>query len=327
MNLVIVSVLLLAMLAFQPTLIYGTKSLASAGNSSNRNLRANKYSKRHTATAALSSSHTPTLTSTAKLVLSLESGKILVRPARGANAETINGGGGNGGGGNKRQKNNNNKKLNNKKSSHENASPTSMLSSSIPSSSTGRKSSESIYSAVVASTAANQKTQFNSNGSGNNNKGKTRQLLKSQKHQNHGKHSSDDKANKHNVERAHSESEKASTTCRYAKSAWSDCDPQTNLRTRTLTLKKGDPNCLQTRTMEKKCKKPCRYEKGAWSECINGQMTREDKLKSTGGNEGRNDSNCETVRSINKKCNPSGGANKQRKERKNKGSRNRNQGQ
>uniref|UniRef100_A0A1B0AUB7 Pleiotrophin/Midkine C-terminal domain-containing protein n=1 Tax=Glossina palpalis gambiensis TaxID=67801 RepID=A0A1B0AUB7_9MUSC len=303
MNLVIVSVLLLAMLAFQPTLIYGTKSLASAGNSSNRNLRANKYSKRHTATAALSSSHTPTLTSTAKLVLSLESGKILVRPARGANAETINGGGGNGGGGNKRQKNNNNKKLNNKKSSHENASPTSMLSSSIPSSSTGRKSSENIYSAVVASTAANQKTQFNSNGSGNNNKGKTRQLLKSQKHQNH------------------------ATTCRYAKSAWSDCDPQTNLRTRTLTLKKGDPNCLQTRTMEKKCKKPCRYEKGAWSECINGQMTREDKLKSTGGNEGRNDSNCETVRSINKKCNPSGGANKQRKERKNKGSRNRNQGQ
>lgn len=52
-------------------------------------------------------------------------------------------------------------------------------------------------------------------------------------------------------------------------------------------------------------------------------MTREDKLKSTGGVE----SSCEPVRSINKKCNPNnGGANKQsggsggggKKERKNK---------
>lgn len=49
----------------------------------------------------------------------------------------------------------------------------------------------------------------------------------------------------------------------------------------------------------------CRYEKGAWSECINGQMTREDKLKSTGGVS--ESSSCEPMRSINKKCNPNNG--------------------
>lgn len=37
-------------------------------------------------------------------------------------------------------------------------------------------------------------------------------------------------------------------------------------------------------------------------------MTREDKLKATGG---ISESSCETVRSINKKCNPNNGGSKQ----------------
>ena len=44
--------------------------------------------------------------------------------------------------------------------------------------------------------------------------------------------------------------------CRYTKGAWSECDPRTNTRTRTLTLKKGDAaTCQQTKTVQKKCKK------------------------------------------------------------------------
>nr|CAD7411808.1 unnamed protein product [Timema cristinae] len=44
--------------------------------------------------------------------------------------------------------------------------------------------------------------------------------------------------------------------CRYVKGAWSDCDSKTNMRTRTLTLKKGDQQtCEQTKTIQKKCKK------------------------------------------------------------------------
>ncbi|XP_037932835.1 uncharacterized protein LOC119667605 [Teleopsis dalmanni] len=114
------------------------------------------------------------------------------------------------------------------------------------------------------------------------------------------------------------------STCRYTKSAWTECDAKTNMRSRTLTLKKGEANCLPTRTMQKKCKKTCRYEKGSWSECnSNGQMTRQDKLKSTGN---AADSSCVAVRDVNKKCNP-GGANKQagkaNKERKNKDKANR----
>lgn len=311
------SVLLLAMLAFQPTLIYGAKNLASArtssssisssytDNNNNRNVRSSKYGKRHSAEPLYS----PALsTSSAKLVMSMESGDVLVRAARGAltdneSATSLAGTANSGADGGKRQKNNNNKKINKTLSTHESATATSSSSSSsMPFS--GRKRMEKKLST----------TQHQQNNRGNN---KQRQMLKSQNHE--GKRSGG-KANKETVQKLQSESEKPSTTCRYAKSAWTECDLKTNTRSRTLTLKKGEPNCLPTRTMEKKCKKSCRYEKGTWSECTNGQMTREDKLKATGGIE----SSCEPVRNTNKNCNPNNGANKQgsggsgKKERKNK---------
>jgi pleiotrophin len=71
-----------------------------------------------------------------------------------------------------------------------------------------------------------------------------------------------------------------------------------------LTLKKGNSNCTQTKTIQKKCKKPksdkgCRYEKGTFSECQpNGEITRTDKLKSTSDS-----ANCQLTRVITKKCN------------------------
>ncbi|KAM7355439.1 uncharacterized protein ACRADG_001486 isoform 1-T4 [Cochliomyia hominivorax] len=336
MNLIMASVLLLAMLAFQPTLIYGTKNLASARtnggsisvsstSSSNRNIRSFKYGKRHS-TESLRTPPLSPLSSSAKLVMSLESGDVLVRAARGAVTDLNPNAGNNDG---KRQKNNN-KKLNKNLASQEAAatpSSTSSSSSSSPASNSNRrKHLEKKFSA--ASGSSNQKQQQqqqqHANGNKSNNNKQQRQMLKSQNHQNK---RSGGKANRENVEKTQSESEKISATCRYVKSAWSECDPKTNIRTRSLTLKKGEPNCPETRTMQKTCKKTCRYEKGAWSECTNGQMTREDKLKATGGAE----SSCEPVRSINKKCNPNngGGANKQssggvggsggnKKERKNK---------
>ncbi|XP_037719682.1 uncharacterized protein LOC119553392 isoform X2 [Drosophila subpulchrella] len=96
------------------------------------------------------------------------------------------------------------------------------------------------------------------------------------------------------------------STCRYAKSAWSNCDDKTNTRSRVLSLRKGEQNCLPTRTIQKKCKKGCRYDKGTWSQCIAGQMTREDKLQAeaTGGS----DQNCNPVRTVNKKCKANGNA-------------------
>ncbi|XP_033161084.1 uncharacterized protein LOC117141638 [Drosophila mauritiana] len=94
------------------------------------------------------------------------------------------------------------------------------------------------------------------------------------------------------------------STCRYAKSAWSDCDHKTNMRSRVLSLRKGEQNCLSTRTIQKKCKKGCRYEKGEWSQCVGGQITREDKLEpeATGGS----DQNCNPVRTVSKKCKVNG---------------------
>lgn len=44
-------------------------------------------------------------------------------------------------------------------------------------------------------------------------------------------------------------------SCRYGKNPWTECDTKTNTRSRTLTLKKGDPACDPTRTIQKKCKK------------------------------------------------------------------------
>ncbi|XP_017028807.1 uncharacterized protein miple2 [Drosophila kikkawai] len=95
------------------------------------------------------------------------------------------------------------------------------------------------------------------------------------------------------------------STCRYAKSAWSSCDTKTNIRTRVLSLKKGEQNCLPTRTIQKKCKKGCRYARGAWSTCNAGQMTREDKLQAEAAG-GGSDQNCDPVRTVNKKCKANG---------------------
>lgn len=47
----------------------------------------------------------------------------------------------------------------------------------------------------------------------------------------------------------------AGPTCRYTKGSWTECDAKTNMRTRTLNLKKGESNCQSTRTVQKKCKK------------------------------------------------------------------------
>lgn len=44
-------------------------------------------------------------------------------------------------------------------------------------------------------------------------------------------------------------------SCRYTKGTWSECDIKTNSRSKTLTLKKGDATCVQTRIIQRKCKK------------------------------------------------------------------------
>ncbi|XP_055843512.1 uncharacterized protein DDB_G0271670-like isoform X2 [Episyrphus balteatus] len=150
-----------------------------------------------------------------------------------------------------------------------------------------------------------------SSGHQHNNKPKQRQMLKAQQHQTHVKRGG---GNAKSAMGEKKSEEQKQTSCRYSKSAWTECDTKTNSRSRTLTLKKGESSCQQTRTIQKKCKKACRYEKGAWTECTSGQMTRQDKLKTT------SDATCEPVRAINKKCNPSGGKPKDKgnKERKNK---------
>lgn len=48
--------------------------------------------------------------------------------------------------------------------------------------------------------------------------------------------------------------------CRYSKGSWSECDSKTNMRSRTLTLKKGNQtSCEPTKTIQKKCKKGKKY--------------------------------------------------------------------
>lgn len=47
---------------------------------------------------------------------------------------------------------------------------------------------------------------------------------------------------------------KGGKPCRYEKGPWSECDKATNKRTRSLTLKKGDSSCEQTKTKTKPCK-------------------------------------------------------------------------
>ncbi|KAL0279920.1 UNVERIFIED_CONTAM: hypothetical protein PYX00_001371 [Menopon gallinae] len=94
--------------------------------------------------------------------------------------------------------------------------------------------------------------------------------------------------------------------CRYVKGQWTECDPDTKHRTRTLRLKKGDESqCEQTKTIQKKCKKACRYEKGSWSDCNSqGQTVRTDKLKAN------SDPSCEQSRQITKQCKSKAGKNK-----------------
>ncbi|CAH0703299.1 unnamed protein product [Spodoptera exigua] len=99
-------------------------------------------------------------------------------------------------------------------------------------------------------------------------------------------------------------------TCRYIRGAWSECDAKTNIRSRKLTLKKGDPaTCESVKTIQKKCK-ACRYEKSSWSECSpNGEMSRTDILKAN------SDPSCDQSKRVTKKCNK----NKQVKTSKDKG--------
>lgn len=110
---------------------------------------------------------------------------------------------------------------------------------------------------------------------------------------------------------------KDENSCRYTKGAWSECDAKSNTRSRTLTLKKGEGSCVQTRTIQKKCKKgksekACRYDKGTFGECQpSGEMTRIDKLKATSDS-----ATCQATRTINKKCNK----NKQEKQAKDRNS-------
>ncbi|XP_011501385.1 PREDICTED: uncharacterized protein LOC105365025 isoform X2 [Ceratosolen solmsi marchali] len=103
-----------------------------------------------------------------------------------------------------------------------------------------------------------------------------------------------------------------STSCRYSKGQWSDCDPKTNMRTRTLTLKKSDKMCEQTKVITKKCKKACRYEKGTWANCVNQSMVRVDNLKAN------SDPSCEKTRRITKRCKPEANNKKATKDRSNK---------
>ncbi|XP_008210922.1 uncharacterized protein LOC100121341 isoform X1 [Nasonia vitripennis] len=106
-----------------------------------------------------------------------------------------------------------------------------------------------------------------------------------------------------------------SPSCRYVKGQWSECDPRTNMRTRTLTLKKGDKSsCEQIKTITKKCKKgkACRYEKGAWTSCVSQNMTRIDNLKAN------SDPTCEKTRRITKRCKPETSNKKAQKDRSNK---------
>lgn len=218
------SVLLLAMLAFQPTLIYGTKNLASArtnGGSisasssiSNRNIRSSKYGKRHSTESLLSSPSSSS--SAAKLVLSMESGDVLVRSARGATTDLNSNpnpsfAGNNDG--SKRQKYNNkklNKNLNSQEPATSSSSSSSSSSSTTSSNSNRRKHSEKKFSAA-SGLSNNQKQQTNSNGNKGN---KQRQMLKSQNHQNKRNGGGGKAANRESVEKTQSESEK---TCKFKK--------------------------------------------------------------------------------------------------------------
>ncbi|XP_041770885.1 uncharacterized protein LOC121592972 isoform X1 [Anopheles merus] len=54
----------------------------------------------------------------------------------------------------------------------------------------------------------------------------------------------------------------ANSQCRYTKGPWTECDAKSNTRSRTLSLKKGESSCVQTRTIQKKCKKSLPLRQG-----------------------------------------------------------------
>lgn len=88
--------------------------------------------------------------------------------------------------------------------------------------------------------------------------------------------------------------------CRYTRGEWNECDKATGMRTRTLTLKKGDETCERTKTESKKCKAAgeCKYQRSSWSECdsATNQRTRTLSLK-------RGDATtCEATRTETKPC-------------------------
>ncbi|VDI31732.1 Hypothetical predicted protein [Mytilus galloprovincialis] len=43
--------------------------------------------------------------------------------------------------------------------------------------------------------------------------------------------------------------------CKYTKGSWGECDTTTNMRSRSMTLRRGDPECAQTSTQTISCEK------------------------------------------------------------------------
>lgn len=88
--------------------------------------------------------------------------------------------------------------------------------------------------------------------------------------------------------------------CKYNKGPWSECNPSTRQKVRTLQLKKDGGSCEPTKQEAKPCKnsKLCRYSRGNWSDCNPDtlSMERVDTLKP--GME----ASCEATRKKVKKC-------------------------
>ncbi|KAL5009509.1 hypothetical protein ScPMuIL_011814 [Solemya velum] len=95
--------------------------------------------------------------------------------------------------------------------------------------------------------------------------------------------------------------------CRYTKGDWSECDEATQMMTRTLTLKRGDPaSCEETKQVSFSCKKverklrkkACKYNKGTWGECDPSTNQRSRILTLRKGDA----SQCEATKTITRKC-------------------------
>lgn len=90
--------------------------------------------------------------------------------------------------------------------------------------------------------------------------------------------------------------------CKYTRGDWSNCDPTTNQKTRTLTLRKGDPNsCEKEKKITKSCKRGhqvCQYDKGDWSECDPTTKTKERTLTLKDGS----DASCPATKPQSREC-------------------------